>query len=170
MQRSPAERTHVSGAESGGAAASPSARGARRGLTWSSALTLTLTLSSHPAPASTTCGWFPGEATFLCSTLPAGGPCDMPRARHTGRPERGALLPALRPHPRTCRPAQPRFPLSRLRGARLPTPRPVPARPRPPLPPRPCFLLSPPSRRTSGSRIPPKSLLSVKGPLFVEVT
>lgn len=80
--------------------------------------------SPYPAPVSTTCGWFPGAATLLCRTLPAGGPCDMPRAHHTGRPERGALLPALRPHPRTCRPAPPRrFPLSGLRRARLPTPR-----------------------------------------------
>lgn len=88
--------------------------------------------SPYPAPTSTTCGWFPGTATLLCRTLPAGGPCDMPRACHTGRPERGAPLPALCPHPRTCRAAPPRrFPLSRLLRTRLPTARvrsgPVPA-------------------------------------------
>lgn len=80
---------------------------------------------------------------------------------------RGALNAGLC-YPRSARipaPAAPPrcFPLSGLGRTRLPTPRPVPSRPRPLLPPRPCFLLSPPSRRTSGSRIPPKSLLSAKG-------
>lgn len=120
--------------------------------------------SPYPAPVLTTCGWFPGAATLLCRTLPAGGPCDMPRAHHTGRPERGALLPALRPHPRTCRPAPP---LPALRAPPRPPPhpaRPVLSRLRPLLLPRPRFLLSPPPRRTSGSRIPPKLLFSARGP------
>lgn len=138
MQRPPAARTHVSGAESGAAAAFPSARGAPRGLTWSSGLTLTR--SPHPAPTSTTCGWFPGAATLLCSTPPAGGPCDMPRARHTGRPERGALLPALRPHPRTCRPA-PLLPA--LRAWPCPPPHPA-SSPGPSPPPAPTPPLLPP--------------------------
>lgn len=90
----------------------------------------------------------------------------MPRANHTGRPERGALLPALRPHPRTCRPA---LPLPALPAPPRPPPhpaRPVLSRPRPRplLLPRPRFLLSPPPRRTSGSRIPPKLLFSARGP------
>lgn len=122
-------------------------------------------------PRVTTCGWFPGAVTLLCRTLPAGGPCDMPRAHHTGRPERGALLPALRPHLRTCRPAPPLPALPAPPPCPPPHPaRPVRSRPRPLLPPRPRFLLSPPSRRTSGSRIPPKSLLSLGASCFVEVT
>lgn len=88
----------------------------------------------------------------------------MPRANHTGRPERGALLPALRPHPRTCRPAPP-LPALPAPPRQPPHPaRPVLSRPRPLLLPRPRFLLSPPPRRTSGSRIPPKLLFSARGP------
>lgn len=112
------------------------------------------------------------------------------RPRGPPRPARGVLptgtlgSPASS-RPRTCRPP-PSAPPPRAsrspgacgrRAARV-SPRPAPARrparPRvcPPfllsLPPR--FLLSPPSRRTSGSQIPPLSRLSA-GPLrFVEVT
>lgn len=167
MQRPPAARTHVSGAESGGAAAFPSNRGARQGLTWSFALTLTR--SPHPAPCPLPAAGSQAQPRSFAARCPRGALATCRALATRGALNVGVLLPARGPHPRTCRPAPP---LPALPAPRCPPPHPESSlSPSPPPAPTPPLL--PPPRPLAAPRGPgshPSRCFPLRAGLFVEVT
>lgn len=152
--------------------------GARLGRTSGGAPTLyspPLTRPPRPLPAAgsqalphSSAGRCPPGALATCRALTTRGALNAgfcyPRSARIP-------APAAPPHPAASRSPGSARPLARLPAPRVPS-GPVPSGPRPLLPPRPRFLLSPPSRHTSPRG--PGSHLSHCFPLgalcFVEVT